>query len=121
MTKKLTIAALVVGAVGIAVLWAAGVPFPIYPPPGILLLGAGAVFLSLSKARWAPAVGAALGLFVTVGFVASSTGFDNLTGGYGAGIAIGTIIQVLGVTTAAVAGTVATVRSYRGKTPVSAR
>jgi hypothetical protein len=113
MNKKLTIAGLVAGAVGIAVLWFGGVSFPIYPPPGILLLGAGAVFLSVSGQRWAPAVGAALGLFIAVGFVASPTGFDNLTGVYGTTIAIGTIIQMIGVVTALVAGTVATVRSYR--------
>jgi hypothetical protein len=113
MTKKLTITALVVGAVGIGILWAAGVPFPFYPPPGILLLGAGAIFMSVSKARWAPAVGAALGLFVTVGFLASSTGIDNLTGVYGTAISVGTVVQVLGVATAFVAGAITTVRSYR--------
>jgi hypothetical protein len=118
MTKKLTIAGLVVGAVGIAVLWAAGVPFPFYPPPGMLLLGAGAVFLALARQWWVPAVGAVLGLFVTVGFVLSPTGFDNLTGVYGVGIEVGTIVQVLGVVTAAVAGSVASVLSYRDRVRV---
>ena len=32
--RAVTIAGLVVGAVGIAILLAAGVEFPIYPPPG---------------------------------------------------------------------------------------
>jgi hypothetical protein len=45
--RPVTVVGLVVGAVGIAILWAAGVEFPIYPPPGIL------------------------GLFVTVGFLVS--------------------------------------------------
>lgn len=112
MNKKITIAALVVGAVGIAILWAAGVSFPIYPPPGILILGAGAVFVALARFRWAPAVGAALGLFLTVGFLISPSGIDNLTGVHGAGTAVGTVVQLIGVVTAFVAGAVATGQSY---------
>lgn len=113
MAKKITIAALIVGAVGIAILWASGVPFPIYPPPGILILGAGAAFVATARFRWAPAVGAALGLFIAVGFVISSSGIDNLTGVHGAGTAVGSVVQLLGVVTAFVAGVVATGQSYR--------
>ena len=115
MTKKLTIAAMIVGAVGIAGLWAAGVPFPFYPPPGILILTAGALFVGLARFRWAPAVGAAIGLFITVGFLVSSTGIDNLTGVYGTNIALATIVQVLGVASAFVLGTLATARNYGAK------
>jgi hypothetical protein len=115
MTKKLTIAAMIVGAVGIGILWAAGVPFPFFPPPGSLILLAGALFVGLAKFRWAPAVGAAIGLFITVGFLVSSTGIDNLTGVYGTNIAIGTVVQVLGVASAFVAGTLATARNYGAK------
>ena len=46
--RALTVLGLVVGAVGIAILWAAGVSFPIYPPPGIIILLAGAIFVSLA-------------------------------------------------------------------------
>jgi hypothetical protein len=113
MTKNLTIAAMIVGAVGIGILWAAGVPFPFYPPPGILILLAGALFVGLTKFRWAPAVGAAIGLFITVGFLVSSTGLDNLFGVYGAGIAVGTVVQVIGVVAAFVAGSLATAHNYR--------
>lgn len=77
--RAVTVAGLVVGAVGIAILWAAGVEFPIYPPPGIIILLAGAIFVSLAPWPWAPAVGAFLGLFVTVGFLASG-GPPNLVG-----------------------------------------
>ena len=51
--RILTIAGLTAGAVGIAILWAAGVEFPFYPPPGILILGFGAVFVTLAPWRWA--------------------------------------------------------------------
>jgi hypothetical protein len=53
--RAVTVVGLVVGAVGIAILWAAGVEFPIYPPPGIIILLAGAIFVSLAPWPWAPA------------------------------------------------------------------
>jgi hypothetical protein len=109
--RVLTIAGLATGAVGIAILWAAGVEFPFYPPPGVVILGVGAVFVALAPWRWAAGVGAVLGLFVLVGFVLSSvvsgTGTDNLFGEQGPWAVVGTAIQLLGVSTALVAGMVA--------------
>jgi hypothetical protein len=110
-----TVAGLVAGAGGIAVLWAAGVEFPFYPPPGIVILVAGAIFVGLAPRPWAPGVGAFLGLFVTVGFVASG-GPPNLVGRDGTGVAIGTWIQLAGVLTAVLAGVVATRANYRRPT-----
>ena len=111
--RAATIVGLGVGTVGIAILWAAGVEFPVYPPPGIVILIAGTVFVALARWAWAPAVGAFLGLFVTVGFLISPTGMSNLTGEAGTGVAIGQAIQVVGVLTALVAGVVATRTNYR--------
>jgi hypothetical protein len=105
-----TVVGLVVGALGIAILWASGVEFPIYPPPGIVILLAGAIFVGL--AWWAPAVGAFMGLFVTVGFVVSG-GPPNLVGRDGTSVAIGTWIQMMGVLTALIAGVIATRANYR--------
>jgi hypothetical protein len=107
-----TVAGLVVGAVGIGILWASGVEFPFYPPPGILILLAGAIFVGLAPWPWTPAVGAFLGLFVTVGFVASG-GPPNLVGRDGTSVAIGTWIQMTGVLTALIAGVIATRANYR--------
>jgi hypothetical protein len=107
-----TVAGLLIGAGGIAILWASGVEFPIYPPPGIIILLAGAIFVGLASWRWAPAVGAFLGLFITVGFVASG-GPPNLVGRDGTSVAIGTWIQLLGVLTALIAGVLATRANYR--------
>jgi hypothetical protein len=108
--RGLTVLGLLVGALGIATLWASGVEFPFYPPPGLLILGAGAVFVALATWSWAPAVGAFLGLFVIVGFVLSSVvsgaGTDNLTGEAGAGGVVGTVVQLVGVGVALVAGAV---------------
>ena len=62
----------------------AGQEFPFDPPPGLLILVAGAIFVAVTPWRWSPTVGAGLGLFVIIGFLVSSfvseTGFDNITG-----------------------------------------
>jgi hypothetical protein len=110
--RAATVAGLVAGAVGIAILWASVVEFPIYPPPGIIILLAGAIFVGLTSWPWAPAVGAVLGLFITVGFVASG-GPPNLFGQDGTGVAIGTWIQMAGVLTALATGVIATRANYR--------
>ena len=109
----MTVLGLLVGALGIAILWASGVEFPIYPPPGIVILLAGAIFVSLASWPWAPGVGALLGLFVFVGFLISPTGLSNLSGQAGTSIAIGQGIQVIGVLTALIAGVITTRANYR--------
>jgi hypothetical protein len=110
--RAATVAGLVVGAVGIAILWASGVEFPFYPPPGMIILLAGAIFVGLTPWPWAPAVGAFLGLFMIVGFVASG-GPPSLFGQDGTGVAIGSWIQMAGVLTALAAGVIATRANYR--------
>jgi hypothetical protein len=95
-----------------------GVEFPFYPPPGIIILLAGAIFVGLAPWPWAPAVGAFLGLFLTVGFVVSG-GPPNLVGEDGTRVAIGTWIQMIGVLTALIAGVIATRANYR--TPARVR
>ena len=107
-----TVAGLVAGAVGIGILWASGVEFPFYPPPGMLILLAGALLVGLGPWRWTPAVGVFLGLFMTVGFVLSG-GPPNLFGRDGTGVAVGTWVQMPGVLTALVAGLLATRDNYR--------
>jgi hypothetical protein len=112
-SRVVTILGLVVGALGIAILWASGVEFPIYPPPGIVILLAGALLVGLVPWRWAPGVGGFLGLFVLVGFLISPSGLSNLSGEAGAAIATGQGVQVLGVLTALIAGVIATRASNR--------
>jgi protein-S-isoprenylcysteine O-methyltransferase Ste14 len=68
--------------------------------------------VGLAPWPWTPALGAFLGLFVTVGFVASG-GPPNLVGRDGTSVAIGTWIQLIGVLTALVAGVIATRINYR--------
>ena len=127
--RALTVAGLVVGAAGIAVLWASGVEFPVAVPPGLVILLVGALFVGLAPWRWVTGVGAFLGLFVTLGFLISG-GIPNLVGGDGStfsgtpnpidhdtfGTIIGTWIQMIGVLTALIAGVIATVNNYRKPT-----
>ena len=113
-SRAATVVGLAAGASGIAILWAARVEFPFYPPPGIVILLAGAIFVGLAPWPWAPGVGAFLGLFVTVGFVISG-GPPNLVGRDGTSVAIGTWIQMVGVLTALLAGVIATRASYRNQ------
>lgn len=118
--RAATLVGLVVGALGISILWATGQDFPFYPPPGIVILLAGALFVGLTSWRWTPAVGGFLGLFVTVGFLLEGTisgsGFENLAGEAGAGRAVGQGAQVVGVVTALIAGVIATRTNYRKPT-----
>jgi hypothetical protein len=113
--RTVTVLGLTVGALGIAILWASGVQFPIYPPPGIVILLAGALFVGLAPWRWAPGVGAFLGLFVFAGFLISPTGLSNLFGQAGTSVAIGQGIQVIGVLTALIAGVITTRANYRNQ------
>jgi len=112
-TRMVTVGGLVLGACGIAVLWASGVEFPVAVPPGMVILLAGAVFVAFARWRWWPVVGVVLGLFVAVGWAISPTGWPNLTGQNGASIAVGQAVQLIGVLTAAVAATVALSRRRR--------
>jgi len=127
--RAVTVAGLVVGAAGIAVLWASGVEFPVAIPPGLVILLLGALFVGLAPWRWVTGVGAFLGLFVIAGFLLSG-GIPNLVGGDGStfsgtsnpidrdtlGTVIGTWIQMIGVLTALIAGVIVTRNNYRKPT-----
>lgn len=67
----------------------------------------------MTPLRWAPGVGAFLGLFVFAGFLASPTGLTNLVGEAGTNVAIGQGIQAVGVLTAMIAGVISTWTNYR--------
>lgn len=111
--RMATVAGLGIGAIGIGLLWASGmIDFPFYPPPGILILTAGLLFVAFAPWRWAPAVGVALGVSMIVGFFAS-TGVANLTGALGAMVSVGSAVQMIGVVIAVLAGGLALAQAYR--------
>jgi hypothetical protein len=127
--RAVTVAGLVAGAAGIAVLWASGVEFPVAIPPGLVILLAGALFVGVAPWRWATGVGAFMGLFVTCGFLISG-GIPNLVGADGStffgtpnpvnrdtlGTVIGTWVQTIGALTALIVGVIATRNNYRKPT-----
>jgi hypothetical protein len=127
--RAVTVAGLVVGAAGIAVLWASGVEFPVAIPPGLVILLVGTLFVGVAPWRWATGVGAFLGLFVIAGFLISG-GIPNLLGADGStffgtpnpvdrdtlGTLVGTWLQTIGALTALIAGVIATRNNYRKPT-----
>jgi len=112
---------LVASAAGIGVLWASGIAFPVYPPPGIILMLTGAVLFTVlrTRRRWASLLPLAFGLFIQIGFVVegliSGRGFANVAGDAGTGAMIGQIVQQLGAITAIIGGVIAT-RARFGRT-----
>jgi hypothetical protein len=104
--RLMTALGLAVGAVGVGLLWAAGFAFPFYPPPGMLVLTAGVIFVLLARMRWALVVAPLLGVLVIIGSLAND-GISDLTGGAGTGVAVGSAVSIAGVLFAAVAGIMA--------------
>jgi hypothetical protein len=111
--RILTVIGLLTGAIGISLLWIIGVAFPVYPPPGIIILLAGALFVWFVPKRWSPAIGMLLALFIIVGTLISPAGVSNLLGDAGMNVAIGQGIQFLGVLIALVASMLALRAAYR--------
>ena len=113
MTRVVLIGGLVVGALGIALLWAAGVDFPFAIPPGLVILLVGAGVVAAVRSRWGDALGALLGYFVLVGFLLVGLvgdGFDPIAGENGALGVLGQVVQLTGVGVAAVVGTLLAVQ-----------
>jgi hypothetical protein len=112
-----TVIGLLAGAVGIVILRLAGTPMPLVPP-GLVLLIAAALLVALQRWRWAPAVGALVGLAEIIGFVASGSwiGLANIDQIW---ILVGTWIRGLGIVTAVLAGIVGTATKSVGDAAAS--
>jgi hypothetical protein len=108
-SRHAVVAGLLLGAAGIAMLWAGGIDFPVAVPPGMVILLVGAAVVALVRRPWTAWLATGLGIFVFVGFVLSGIngeGFDHLLGRDGAVVALGQGIQLGGVLLAAVSGVV---------------
>ena len=114
--SKLTVVALLVAAAGFVIQIISGVDVPTVPP-GLVIMLVAASLVAYLPWRWIPVVGAAVGLFLLVGFFASGA-VGNLLDPSRLGVSIGAWVQFLAVIVAVVAGIVATVQNYRGRTPV---
>ena len=103
--RSTVVAALLVGAAGIALLWAGGVEFPVAVPPGLVILLVGAAVVAGVRRTWSAWLGCALGVFVVTGFLVAGLagdGFAYLLGREGPLVAAGQVVQLAGVVTAAV-------------------
>jgi energy-coupling factor transporter transmembrane protein EcfT len=107
---KVTVAALLVAALGFVIQMFSGVEVPTVPP-GLVILLVAAGLVALSPWRWVPAVGIVVGLFMFVGFFASGA-VGNLFDPSRVGVLVGVWMQFLAVIAAIVAGRVATARNY---------
>ena len=114
--SKLTVAALLVAAAGFVIQIVSGVDVPTVPP-GLVILLVAAGLVAFLPWRWIPVVGAAVGLFLLVGFFASGA-VSSLLDPSRLGVFVGAWIQFLAVIAVVVTGIVATVQNYRGRTPV---
>ena len=111
-TKTLTVAGLAAGALGILTLYIAGIEFPFFPPPGMLIATAGALAVALVRWRWIALLGPILGAFYWVGLFASDTA-RYLVGDGGTLVTVGIWVQMVGVTVAFVAGVLAVMPTRR--------
>jgi hypothetical protein len=111
--NKLTVAALLVAAAGFVIQIVSGVDVPTVPP-GLVILLVAAGLVGLLPWRWIPVVGAAVGLFLLVGFFASGA-VGSLLEPSQLGVFVGAWVQFLAVIVAFVAGIAATIQNYRSR------
>ena len=109
--SKLTVAALLVAALGFAIQIFSGIDVPTVPP-GLVILVVAATVVALLPWRWVPVVGAFAGLFLFVGFFASGA-LSNLLDPSRFGVLVGAWIQFLALIVAVAGGLVATMQNYR--------
>ena len=108
---RVTVAALLVAAAGFAVQIVSGVDVPAVPP-GLVIMVVSAGLVAFLPWRWMPVVGAAVGLFLLVGFLASGA-VGSLVEPSRLGVFVGAWVQFLAVIVAVAAGVSATVQNYQ--------
>jgi hypothetical protein len=108
---KLTVAALLVAALGFAIQIVSGVEVPTIPP-GLVMLLAAAALVAFLPWRWAPGVGVFIGLLLFVGFFASGA-VVNLVDPPRLGVLTGAWVQFVALLVAVVTGIVAVIQNYR--------
>lgn len=108
---KLTVAALLVAAAGFVIQIVSGVDVPTVPP-GLVILLVAAGLVAFGPWRWTSVVGAAVGLFLLVGFFASGA-VGSLLEPSRLGVFVGSWVQFLAVIVAVVAGIAATIQNFR--------
>jgi hypothetical protein len=86
-----------------------------YPrvPPGIIILAAAGILVFLTRRyRWASVIGIAFAALVSIGVFTTHGTAERLSQPADVGPFVGTLIQLIGLTVALVAGVASTGRSY---------
>jgi hypothetical protein len=110
---KLTVAGLVTAAAGIVLQIASGAEYPTVPPGLIILLAAAGLVALATRWRWTIIVGVIVSLLLLVGGALAPQARDQLGDPRQLGVFIGTVLQLLALLIALVAGLVATRQSYQ--------
>ena len=84
-------------------------------PPGAVILVLAAGGCLLVRRWWALAIAVVVALFLLIGAVVTPNAADQLSEPVGSGLFLGTLVQLVAVTVALVAGIVATVRERRAR------
>jgi hypothetical protein len=113
---SLTVAGLVVAAAGIVIQIASGANYPTIPPGLLVLLAAAGLVALATRWRWTMILGVIVSLFLLVGGALAPQARQQLGNPSQAGVFIGTVIQLLALVVALVAGVAATRQLYRTQT-----
>ena len=113
---KLNVAGLVVAAAGIVIQIASGADYPTVPPGLLILLVAAALVALGARWRWTTIVGVIVSLFLLLGGVLAPQAREQLGDPGQVGVFIGTVIQLMALVVALVAGVAATRQLYRAQT-----
>jgi hypothetical protein len=113
---SLTVAGLVVAAAGIVIQIASGANYPTIPPGLLVLLAAAGLVALATRWRWTIILGVIVSLFLLVGGSLAPQARQQLGNPSQAGVFIGTVIQLLALVVALVAGVAATRQRYRTQT-----
>ena len=110
---KLNVAGLVAAAAGIVIQIASGADYPTVPPGLIILLAAVGLVALGARWRWTTIVGVVVPAFLLVGAVVASQARDQLGDPGQVGVFVGTVVQLLAMAVALVAGLAAAWQRYR--------
>jgi hypothetical protein len=113
---SLSVAGLVVAAAGIVIHIASGAEYPTIPPGLLVLLAAAGLVALATRWRWTMIVGVIVSLFLLVGGALARQAREQLGDPGQVGVFIGTVIQLLALVVALVAGMAATRQRYRTQT-----
>jgi hypothetical protein len=110
---KLNVAGLVAAAAGIVIQIASGADYPTVPPGLIILLAAVGLVALGARWRWTTIVGVVVPTFLLVGGAIAQQARDQLGDPGQVGVFVGTVVQLLAMAVALVAGLAAAWQRYR--------